>query len=392
MSDGRFKAPAILLGGIQRWVLIPPLALALFGAWSVGRGEPSAILALATGLFWGSIVLVRRPRRRQRLHVRLDPAKTLYVGARTFAEADQLRGIMLAPRRDGGTLMTLERKDGERVDLVFEQHAHVVELAASVRAGTALSSRLFRGHAPFGALSSLLVIAVAVFVTCRIAWSLAAWSPLLACVMACLALMAVPMLVAALRTWNVWVGAEGVRARRVVGGPARLVPFAEVTAQQAQVRQWVQLSADGEPWLKLELGNADEAQALCASVNHGREHAARGATAEIESQLERGGRSASEWLSALRAAGSGAQQNYRRAELPLEQLWAVVENPDAEPSARIGAGVRLRLQTGADSEARERLRLVARSTALPEVRDATEQLAAEAEEAALLEQLARSLG
>jgi hypothetical protein len=85
-----------------------------------------------------------------------------------------------------------------------------------------------------------------------------------------------------------------------------------------------------------------------------------------------------------RVAGGGA--DYRGAALTREQLWALVEGPEIEASARRAAAEAL-VRTG-DSSERARLRVAAEHCAAPDVRGALEQLAeaeakGEAPEAAL---------
>ncbi|RYZ66758.1 MAG: hypothetical protein EOP08_04245 [Proteobacteria bacterium] len=111
----------------------------------------------------------------------------------------------------------------------------------------------------------------------------------------------------------------------------------------------------------------------------------------METQLARGERSRGEWVAALRRRAEAGQESYRLAAVPAEQLWAVLENPEADPSARIGAALTLRIQTGPEPALRQRLAVASRATALPEVRSATEILAGEETEAVAVAKLTRTL-
>jgi hypothetical protein len=76
----------------------------------------------------------------------------------------------------------------------------------------------------------------------------------------------------------------------------------------------------------------------------------------------------------------------RAAPVLPEQLWACVNDPNAEPTVRAGAAAAL--ANGASAEAKERLRVAAQSVALPRLRVVLEA-AAEGREEELTEALAR---
>jgi hypothetical protein len=106
---------------------------------------------------------------------------------------------------------------------------------------------------------------------------------------------------------------------------------------------------------------------------------------------ERGGRSASEWIAALRAVGTGASSDHRTAPVGPDRLLRIAEDPGAAPAQRAAAAVAL--GAVADENGRGRLRVAAEASAEPELRAAmalaAEQEAAEEELAAALERLAR---
>lgn len=387
----RFKAPAALLGQVRWWLLSFPFALSLFASFLISHELALGFMFQLVAFLWAGIFVAQRPRPRQAVNVRLDPAGSLYVGDRHFAYAGEIVGLLVTQHKNK-SLLSLELRDGERADLELDDEAHVAELRASLQAGVKLASERFSGHVPFAGLSSLAVIGVALFCTARIALALGGPHPVLASFLACLVLVGVPLGVAALRTWSILVGAEGVRLQRMLGRRrSQLLPFRTLDVQRGRVGHHVVLRDDDEKVLALELGNTREAQHFAATIRHRREHTAAKADESIESQLARGGRSPQEWLAALRREAGEGQQGYRIARVPVDQLWAVLENVDAEPSARIGAAVRLRVQLGLDGESRERLRVAARATALPEVKTAAELLAYDEEEAVAMGRLARVL-
>lgn len=103
------------------------------------------------------------------------------------------------------------------------------------------------------------------------------------------------------------------------------------------------------------------------------------------SLLRQEGRSVGDWITALRALGSGANVTHRIAPVTSEALWGVIEDPTNAPRDRAAAAIALRGELGEDGRAR--LTAAARSTAGPKLRVALEAAADDTEEA----ELARAL-
>ena len=97
--------------------------------------------------------------------------------------------------------------------------------------------------------------------------------------------------------------------------------------------------------------------------------------------LRRAGSSAPEWSAALRGVGAGAGAGPRTSAPAPDQLWAIVEDPAAEPLARACAAVAL--GGTADPAAQKRLRIAAGAVASPALRVALESASAATDEAAL---------
>jgi len=108
---------------------------------------------------------------------------------------------------------------------------------------------------------------------------------------------------------------------------------------------------------------------------------ARGANEDLGRLLAREGRTAHEWLAALRALGAGQASSYRVASVDAQKLWAVVEDATAKPEARASAAAALRVS---DEASTARLRAAADATASPKLRVALE--AATTNDDAALEQ------
>lgn len=94
--------------------------------------------------------------------------------------------------------------------------------------------------------------------------------------------------------------------------------------------------------------------------------------------LGREGRSLSDWMTSLRAIGSGANATHRIAPIDPETLWQILEDPRAQPWARGAAAVALR--TALDEEGRERMHAAAQATVAPKVRVVLETAAGNIEE------------
>lgn len=89
----------------------------------------------------------------------------------------------------------------------------------------------------------------------------------------------------------------------------------------------------------------------------------------------RGDRSVQEWLTSLRAVGTGANAGPRVAPIPPEQLWTIVEDPAARPQDRAAAAAALGARL--DDRQKHRLRVAAADSASPRLRVAHEMAARE---------------
>jgi hypothetical protein len=100
--------------------------------------------------------------------------------------------------------------------------------------------------------------------------------------------------------------------------------------------------------------------------------------------LARGGDDVEAWVRRLRVA-TEERADYRSAALPADEVWRVVCDPTAEPTARGGAAAVLRRSL--DEAGRERLRIAADSCAEPNLRAALEAAAEDRDDAAFEEAL-----
>ena len=110
----------------------------------------------------------------------------------------------------------------------------------------------------------------------------------------------------------------------------------------------------------------------------------REGAADVAALVARAGRPLGEWMSAL-AELARPNAGYRAAAVPAETLWRVVEDPAADPTARVGAAAALR--ESLDDAGRARLAAVAENSVHPRVRVAFDALSAAADEGAVREAL-----
>jgi hypothetical protein len=205
------------------------------------------------------------------------------------------------------------------------------------------------------------------------------------------ALMLAAVVVAWSALFELTVGVDGVALRR--RGRSRFVPFEDIASIDPRPEGvGIVLRSSEEILVHVPFAEADGAllrqrdkiaESLAESLRaYGEtrikpDHARVGALAV----LARGKRPVAEWLVALKDLAAPTGAAYRSAEVPIEELWRVVEDATAEPTARAGAAVALRATL--DDDGRVRLRVASEGTASPKVRVVLE--AASGEDDAVLE-------
>jgi hypothetical protein len=170
---------------------------------------------------------------------------------------------------------------------------------------------------------------------------------------------------------RVAIGVDGV----LVKGTSRTRFFAYRDLDAARVEGGdLLLVRRGRVVLRLQLhgDDASKRDAVLARIQEAVERVKRGGGA-VSAQLV----STATVEQLARAAAGGA--DYRGAALTRDQLWALVEGPEIDASARTAAAQALARTSG--PEERARLRVAAEQCAAPEVRVAIESLAEEEEAA-----------
>lgn len=180
------------------------------------------------------------------------------------------------------------------------------------------------------------------------------------------------------------VGSDGFVVRWL--GTRRYVAFAEVTSVD-------ELQKLGMAALRFELrdgtsftivsGNDPKSDPILVRVREAMMVEGR-ATDIAKTQalvLERGALSARSWLEHLRAVGAGATASLRSADVDLDALWSVLDDPRASTTRRIGAAIALAERGGEGTP--ERLRVATEASASPRLRTAVEATVKHDEEALL---------
>lgn len=183
---------------------------------------------------------------------------------------------------------------------------------------------------------------------------------------------------------RVSVGADGIRARRLLSG-ARFIPFGALESAETDGREVTLRLRDGKvvrmhhpagkgwkPAFFYDRG--DEGRQLVARIKTlAEQHAIAGADL---SMLARGNRSTDEWLREVSLV-SDEHASFRTPAVPPDVLWRVVEDPTMASTARAGAAVALRARL--DDDGRARLRVLADACASPRLRIALQRAASTTE-------------
>jgi hypothetical protein len=117
---------------------------------------------------------------------------------------------------------------------------------------------------------------------------------------------------------------------------------------------------------------AARAAAICERIAEAAKAHRELGPAEDAMLLSRGERDDATWLHDMTVLGR-ADGGYRALALPRDRLWAVLENPAADPSAREGAA--LALHARLDDDERERLAAIGPKSASPRLRGAIDAVA-----------------
>jgi len=171
------------------------------------------------------------------------------------------------------------------------------------------------------------------------------------------------------------IGDDGILLRWA--GRRRFVPFG-LLRDARPTALGVELELDDDREIEIRLTHRSDAEAARRStilerIEAGLEHHRALEPAEDEALLTRGERDLEAWLQEMSMLGTADAYGYRTIAIPRERLWAVLENPGADPSARQGAALALRARL--DDDERERLVSIGQKTASPRLRVAIDAVA-----------------
>lgn len=163
---------------------------------------------------------------------------------------------------------------------------------------------------------------------------------------------------------RVAVGADGLHLTPVIGRQ-RFVAYADLKDVRLEEKDLHLELIDGTT---IALHRDDEGATLEQRIREAlASHRARNVNAAAA--VNRGGRTTAEWLTATKERGA----TYRRAVVPDDELWSIVEDAAASPTERAGAALALRAEL--DGDGRDRLRIAAGACAEKKLRIALESVA-----------------
>ena len=167
---------------------------------------------------------------------------------------------------------------------------------------------------------------------------------------------------------KITIGDDGILLRWA--GRRRFVPFG-LLREARPTPLGVELDLEDDRELEIRVTHRADAEAarrtaILERIEEGLQRHRALEPAEDEALLTRGDRDLDSWMDEMRMLGTADAYGYRTIAIPRERLWAVLENPGAEPSAREGAALALRARL--DDDERERLVSIGQKTASPRLR------------------------
>lgn len=352
-------------------VALAGMIAAVFGIFVFLPGGPTVQLVASGGVTLLALTLAWKatPRSPRELAPRTIAAdeRGLFVDGALLVPRRAIRAA--APNADGMVRIELGRGRSQLVafDDLETAHAFVRALGLHEEASVARYRALPPWSKHLGWLAVLLTTSPWILLNLLRFLSPAA----LVVVLLLYAVLALPMVL----PQNVEIGHDGVlfswlEKRRFV--PYRRMREVRVTphgvALELDDMRVVEIRLTQKPDADLAR-SAEVARRVRAAMERHAQHA----RAEEESFLARGSRSLDDWLRDMRALGTGEAGAYRTISIPRERLWAILENPSADPSAREGAA--LALHAALDDDERARLAAIGVRSAAPRLRVALETLA-----------------
>ena len=389
-----FEADAQLVERAWGWLAVPLLASGV-GLWLLATGSVLGIVMQIVVVMGAGVMLVRQPRTRRAVRLRVDDAG-VHADGQTLCPLDAVVGLAVVSTPNG-RLVTLVARGRRPIELMLHG-AHVDELRAAVDLALARpATATYRVHAALGCLGLFLGLPLVTLTATAIIANLPEKQIVFGTgLLLPLVFVGVPLLLAKLRATTVTIGEEGIALERFsLLARRRLLRYDAIKSIRAAATL-VHIEPR-EGWtVSVELPTSDDAALFIERVQDrqvNRQDAL--ADANIAATLARGTRGKEEWLEAVRAQSTGSGDAYRRVAIDDDRLFAVLEDPGAPPDARIAAGLALRTRAGdvkvRVAEVARRVRVAASATALPDLRDALAVVADEDDAAEVPRRLVRAL-
>ncbi len=316
----------------------------------------------------------------------------LSLNTKRLASRDDITGGNVVHRIGANSVARIERRARRDIELEMPTEAAAHDLLRALGidrsqrvAHFATASRLF---ASLPAFFLMILAMVASYASAQRPFGgqpLHGWA-----LLAPLAVLATYLSASSLFRTHVTVGADGVTLKEPFA-KERFIAFAEIAEIDTEVGHLdISLVSDETVKLHLPLAGGRGAQermaALAEAIRDGKKASGGARDANVEARLEAERGDVGRWIASLRAIGTGADADHRRAAIDGAELWRIALDPNARPAARAGAAVAL--ADGLDEEGRARLRDAARTTASPKIRVAIETAAASPSDEALSDALA----
>jgi hypothetical protein len=308
-------------------------------------------------------------------------------GERELTKRSQLTGGLIMPK-DGQLFVALSRKRRPTILLAVANEAEGRDILRALELDASQTVAEVRGLSPYFSLKGWqqLLIPMApvlgIFAALPLAGSVFGPTGMGAAIAAMLMLLPFAIGAMAIPT-KITIGADGILTKWLRW--RSYFPFSEVVQvgpidQRVlnKVYRGVQISLrDGSskfvPITQKGWGD-DDYNAVVQRIHEAVDVYRRGNAGTGASVLARNGRSARDWITALRRVGEGANADMRTAPVAVEQLLRIVEDLGATALARASAAIALAAQ-GSQIE-RDRIRIAAEATAAPKLRVALEKASA----------------
>jgi hypothetical protein len=384
-GEPRFVADGSVVAPAWYWYFLP-IAMAGLGFWLLAERNPLGLAVQLVMATTAGIIYVAKPRRKMPMRIMVDD-RGIVLSNTLFAKLEDIVGLSVTGITQAGQqkrLTSITLRSGATIDLILESDVHVAELRQALGLALARSaSRRFVGHSSLGCLGSLAASMSALIATIWAATvvnfdaHLVLWGTIVPSL-----LVVVPLLFSRMKKVVVTCGEEGIHIKRAILG-SRLVKYNEITAIDIAFGKVVTMRV-GKTIYRFELPSNEDALAMIEDVRQRASMPKAEGDENIGAILTRStGQSIEAWVEAVRKHASPGD-GYRSQHLSEDRLWAVLEDPSADPTARVAAAIALRTSVGRGGgtvapqvrvQLDQRVRVAASSTAFPQVRGALEEIA-----------------